>query len=70
LEQNLDKVNWYNLAMNSNLLELFTRLDCEAMRNNCKAFAEELAAYVFHPVRLERFTEKYNISVFDYMDSV
>ena len=34
------------------------------------SFAEELAAYVFHPIRLERLTEKYNISVFDYMDSV
>ena len=64
------KVDWFNLSFNPNLLQLVTRLDCETMRNNCKAFAEELAAYVFHPVRLERLTEKYNISVFDYIDSV
>lgn len=36
-------------------------LDTNAMKEQCKEFAEELAAYVFHPTRLQRFSEMYNI---------
>ena len=36
------------------------------MREKCKDFAEELAAYVFHPNRLLRFGNTYGIE-FDEM---
>lgn len=36
-------------------------LDTIAMKEQCKSFAEELAAYVFHPERLQRFCETYNM---------
>lgn len=31
------------------------------MRKKCKLFAEELTAYVFHPERLNRLCNRYDI---------
>ena len=39
-------------------------LDTIAMKEQCKSFAEELAAYVFHPERLQRFCETYNMDLY------
>ena len=40
------------------------------MKENCKEFAEELASHVFHPKRLNKITEIYNISVYDYLELI
>ena len=65
LENNKDKINWIWLARNPNIF----KLDCEKMKKNCQSFAEELAAYVFNPVRLDRFAEKYNLSFEEIMNA-
>ena len=70
LERNPNKINWFELSRNPNAIHLLARLDTEKMRENCKAFAEELAAYVFHPVRLMKICEKYELELEDYFELV
>ena len=55
---------------NPNAIHLFTRLNTEKMRENCKAFAEELAQYVFHPIRLMRICEIYGLELDEYFELV
>lgn len=38
------------------------------MRENCKPFAEELASYVFHPLRLQNMSTAYGFEMDEYMD--
>jgi len=38
------------------------------MRENCKAFAEELVAYVFHPVRLQHMSQSYGYEFDEYIE--
>jgi hypothetical protein len=66
----LDKVNWSALLANPNAFHLFARLHTEKMRENCKAFAEELSAYVFHPARLMRICEVYGLELDEYFELV
>ena len=70
LEQNLDKVHWYYLCTNPNTIHLLFKLDTGAMRENCKLFAEKLAAYVFHPLRLEHMANTYGFELDEYMDYI
>ena len=70
LEDNPDKIHWFSLSQNPNVLYMLTRLDTNKMRDNCKAFAEELAIYVFHPERLNRIAEAYDISAYDYLECI
>ena len=70
LEKNLDKVDWEMLSANPNALHLVARLNTKQMRENCKAFAEELAAYVFHPVRLLRICDAYGLELDEYFELV
>ena len=63
LEKHLDKVNWYNLSENPNAIHLFSKLDINKMKKNNKAFAEELVSKVFHPTRLLRICETYNLEL-------
>ena len=63
LEKNLDKVYWECLSENPNIFTLNT----QAMRNRCINFAEELAAYVFHPDRVFRFAYQFNIDFDKYL---
>ena len=58
LEQNQDKINWIALSGNKNIY----KLDCNKMKKNCDSFAEELVIYVFNPIRLNRFADKYNLT--------
>jgi len=70
LEQNMDKIDWYNLSLNPNAIHLLAKLDTTVMRENCKPFAEELAAYVFHPLRIEHMANKYGYELDEYMDYI
>ena len=70
LQQNLDKVNWRELSENPNAIHLFASLDTEKMKENCKVFAQELAAYVFHPTRLLYICETYGMELDEYFDCV
>jgi hypothetical protein len=68
LEQKLDKVNWSYLSLNPNAIRLFTELDTNAMRENCKTFAEELAKSVFNPVRAQRMANLYDMNMEQYFE--
>ena len=64
LEQHLDEVTWRFPSPTT------PKLDTEKMLLNCKEFARELAAYVFHPQRLTKLCESYNIEFEDYFEMV
>ena len=54
------KINWHILSQNPNRIPL--RLwDYDDMKKKMKPLAEEIVAYVFHPVRMNRIAEQYNI---------
>ena len=70
LEENMGKISWFWLSNNPNAILLLARLNTEKMRENCKHFAEELAAYVFRPVRLVRICKKYMLEFDEYFEQV
>ena len=70
LERNPTKIEWSLLCLNTNAIHLLAHLDTEKMRENCRPFAEELAAYVFHPLRLRRICEKYGLELEEYFELV
>ena len=57
LEKNLEKIDWKNISANPSIFVF----DSNAMKKQCRQLAEELAAYVFNPKRIIRFSLKYNI---------
>jgi len=68
LEQNIDKISWNALSENPNAINLLFNLDVILMRENCKSFAEELTAYVFHPLRLQNISNTYGIELEEYIE--
>jgi hypothetical protein len=42
---------------------MFSKLDTVKMKQNNKAFAEELVAYVFNPLRLNRICIEYGLEL-------
>ena len=69
LEENLDKVDWEILSLNENATHLLIKLDTNKMKENMKTFAEELVAYVFHPVRLNRIATRLGMDLDDLLDT-
>jgi adenylate kinase len=63
LEQNPDKIFWRYLSENPSAIHMFSKLDTNKMKQNNKAFAEELVAYVLNPLRLNRLCIKYEIEL-------
>jgi hypothetical protein len=63
LEKYPDKINWESLSWNPNAGHLLFKLDFDTMREKNMAFAEELAAYVFHPLRMGRICEVYGLDL-------
>jgi hypothetical protein len=68
LEQKLDKVKWGWLSQNPNAIHLLAKLDTNAMRQNCKTFAEELARAVFNPMRAQRMADLYDLDMDEYFE--
>jgi hypothetical protein len=62
LEKNPDKIDMNMLSQNPNIMKIICDLDYDAMKQSMQPFAEELAAYVFHPLRMNKIAEQYNIS--------
>ena len=61
-EQNPDKIDWTILSGNPNAIPLLKEeLDYDDMKKKMQPFAEELTAYVFHPVRMNKIAQQYNI---------
>jgi hypothetical protein len=68
LQNNLDKVDWYNLSMNPSAIRLLFKYDYQTMKQNNKDFCEELVQKVFNPDRLLRLCENYNMDWLYYTD--
>jgi hypothetical protein len=62
LKNNLDKIDLDILSQNPNIMEIICDLDYDAMKQSMQPLAEEIAAYVFHPLRMNKIAEQYNIS--------
>jgi hypothetical protein len=56
------------LCKNPNIMQIICFLDYEKMKKCCADFAKELAAYVYHPKRLQRISVMYNMTVLDMLD--
>jgi hypothetical protein len=63
LKENQDKIWWEYLSYNPNIMEIICDLDYDTMKQTMQLFAEELTAYVFHPLRMNKLAEQYNISL-------
>jgi hypothetical protein len=59
MEKNQKRIDWTWFSENPNIFEL----DKVAMRKQMQPLAEELAAKLFHPVRVERILNKYNYNI-------
>ena len=78
IKKNLDKFNddeyeecddiWCGLSQNKYIMEILGELDYEAMKEQMKPFAEELVKYVFCPKRIQKLSEKYQMSFEDILD--
>ena len=66
LANNPEKIDYVILANNPSIFVL----DSTKMRNQCRDFAESLAAYVFHPERIEKIATSHNMEFDQYMDLV
>jgi ribosomal protein L24E len=61
LKQNPDKIDWCRLSYNPNVMEIICDLDYDVMKKSMAPFAEELTMKVFHPLRMNRIAQQYNI---------
>ena len=64
LQQNQDKIDWEEFCRNRSIF----KLDTIKMKETCKVFAKELTEYVFHPLRLQRFSQNYDIEFADLLE--
>lgn len=65
-----EPIEVFSLRCNSSAAHLFVPLDTAKMREKCRSFAEEMIAYVLHPLRLMRISEEYGIDMEEYMDMI
>jgi hypothetical protein len=62
LKENQDKIDWHYLSQNPNIMEIICDIDYDTMKQSMQPLAEELTAYVFHPLRMNRIAKRNNIS--------
>jgi hypothetical protein len=62
------KLHWKNLSQNPNALHLLFPLDYGKMKKNIRQFSKELTEYVFHPVRLGRLADKFQMEFDEYIE--
>ena len=71
LDENIHLIdNWFYLSANPNAVHLLGKLDTEKIREQCQPFAQELCAFVLHPLRLIRFAQKACLDLEDYLDLI
>ena len=70
LEQNIDKIDWVQLSANLNAIHLLFKYDFNKMKESCKEFNKELIEYVYHPIRLIKLTQFYNIDLDEYLELI
>ena len=65
----LDDYDWYELSYNPYLCDLlYDKYNYKKMKEQMKDFCEELVQKVFHPLRLQRICNLYNLDLTDYLD--
>ena len=70
-----DNINRFNLDMcqlypTRYLVALFNKIDYKGMKDENAEFNSELASYVFHPARVERMADLFQIEFSDYLESL
>ena len=68
LEQNIAKINWTQLSMNTDALHLLAPLDCLEMQRTFQPLAKELIERVFHPTRVSRIAHVYGMDLNEYLE--
>lgn len=68
LKQNLDKIVWNWVCVNSNLLQLLTTIDYAVLKEQNMHFAEELVKVVFHPCRIVKQSAALGMSEIEYLE--
>ena len=69
IEKHLYKMNddcWNEISQNPSIFVL----DTDYMKEKCMPFAEDLAAYVFHPERVERIAGFHHMDFDKYMELI
>ena len=61
---------WVYLGNHPNVGHIFGTLNYSKMREQCMPFARELAEYVFHPARLLRVCDIYDMDLADYIELI
>ena len=65
-----DKIDWISLSRNPNAIQIIKPLNYDAMKKTMQPFAEELAAYVFHPLRMDRIAKRNNIPFVELINDI
>jgi hypothetical protein len=58
------------IAYNNNAIHLIFQLETNQMREKCKPFAEELVKYVFHPQRVLRMSQQFEMYLDEYFEMI
>jgi len=64
----MDKVWWRYLSQNPKIMDIIGIYDYEKMKICIKPLAEEIAKYVFNPIRINKFGRKYDITFEEMLD--
>jgi hypothetical protein len=56
------------LCYNPNALHLLFQLDYDEMKKNIEPFSKELTEYVFHPMRLAKIANKFQLDFDEYIE--
>ena len=62
LKDNINQICWHNIWLNENFMDIVGEIDYEAMRNAIKPLAEEIAQYVFNPIRIQKLANTFELT--------
>jgi hypothetical protein len=68
LEGNIDKIDWPTLSGNINAIHLITSLNYHEMQRTFQPLAKELIETVFHPTRVSRIADVYEMDLNEYLE--
>jgi len=71
LEKNMDKIdNFIFICKNPNALHLLFTYDFPEMKKTREQLNREIIEYVFHPLRLNRLVDVYNMNIDTYLEII
>ena len=70
--ENITRVNLVDAHIYESyyLVNWFNKIDYDGMKEENSEFRSELASYVFHPARVERMADSFQIEFSEYLESL